>query len=393
MKLSAPRLRILTVVVGLAVFCGLSYLFISERSRFNVQDEQLSDLSGQNQDLQLELAKITADFEALKAEDQVIKNNNLEAEIASIQKTYQAAVAVYEKILDYKGGSTKKIALEVDLATALDQLSTRNYASAGASLAAIEQKLEEEIKAAAAVKIPENVPESNSPPASGYSQQKVTTGGGSFLVDIISADLGSTRIIVDTASDGDCGNNCPVLSLADYVSRNGAFAGINGSYFCPAEYPSCAGKTNSFDTLLMNKNKVYFNSGNNVYSTVPAVIFGGGWIRFVGQSLEWGRDTGIDGMIANRPLLVAGGNVVYGGGGDAKWESRGPRNFVANRGNNVFIGIVRGATLAEAAGVLQALGMENGLNLDSGGSSALWAGGYKYGPGRSIPNAILLVRK
>jgi len=59
-------------------------------------------------------------------------------------------------------------------------------------------------------------------------------------------------------------------------SKKYAYAGVNGGYFCPPEYPSCAGKTNSFDTLLMNKNKVYFNSDNNKFSVVPAVVFGNG---------------------------------------------------------------------------------------------------------------------
>src|SRR6185369_5514049 len=93
--------------------------------------------------------------------------------------------------------------------------------------------------------------------------------------DMVAADLGSTRVVVETASGGDCRDGCPVDSLASYVGKAGGFAGINGPYFCPAEYPSCAGKTNSFDTLLMNKNKIYFNSDNNVYSSVPAYIFSG----------------------------------------------------------------------------------------------------------------------
>ena len=48
---------------------------------------------------------------------------------------------------------------------------------------------------------------------------------------------------------------------------------------------------------------------------------------------------------------------------------------------------------ASRARVLAALGMQNALNLDSGGSTALWYGGYKAGPGRNIPNAIVLVGK
>lgn len=144
----------------------------------------------------------------------------------------------------------------------------------------------------------------------------------------------------------------------------------------------------------MNKNKHYFNSDNNVYSTVPAVIFGGGWVRFVGQSLQWGRDTGVDGVLANQPLLVSGGNSVFGGDGDLKKGSKGNRSFVSNKGNTVYIGVIRNATVAEASLVLKAMGMDNALNLDSGGSTALWAGGgYKAGPGRNIPNAIVFVNK
>jgi exopolysaccharide biosynthesis protein len=233
----------------------------------------------------------------------------------------------------------------------------------------------------------------NAPPASGYQKQNVKTESGVFVVDIISADLNNTRVIVDTASIGDCQNNCPVLPLADYVNRNGAFAGINGTYFCPETYPDCANRKNNFDMLVMNKNKYYFNSDNNVYSTLPAFIFGGNWARVVTRTLEWGRDTGVDAVIANQPLLVLNGQIIYGGGGNAKWNLKGPRDFIAHTSNMVYIGIVRNATLAEAAKVLQTMGIANAMNLDSGGSTALWFGGYKAGPGRNIPNAVLFVRK
>ncbi|MBI4157530.1 phosphodiester glycosidase family protein [Candidatus Woesebacteria bacterium] len=234
---------------------------------------------------------------------------------------------------------------------------------------------------------------SNAPPGAGYSRQSVSSDAGVFTVSMIAADISSTRVIVDTASPGDCSNNCPVLSLGDYVVRNGAYAGINGSYFCPADYSSCSGKTNTFDTLLMNKDKVYFNSANNVYSNNPAVIFGGGYIRFVGAASEWGRDTGIDSMISNYPLLLAGGNITFGGDDDPKKGSKGSRSFVANKGNNVYIGVVHSATVAESARVMKALGFENALNLDNGGSTALYSGGYKVGPGRALPNVILFVKR
>lgn len=238
------------------------------------------------------------------------------------------------------------------------------------------------------------VTSNNTPPGSGYSRQEVSAEGQNYTVDIIAADLNSTKVIVDTASDSNCSNDCPVMPLADYVSRSGAYAGINGSFFCPAEYPSCAGKTNSFDTLVMNKNKTYFNSDNNVYSTIPAAIFSQGSARFISRSLEWGRDTSADAVIANYPLLVAGGNINFTENpNEPKFGQKGPRTFLATKQGKVFIGVVRGATMGESAQVMKALGMDEALNLDEGGSTALWFNGYKAGPGRNIPNAVLFVKR
>ena len=161
----------------------------------------------------------------------------------------------------------------------------------------------------------------NAPPGSGYSRQSVKTDAGTFTVSLVATDVGSTKIIVDTASTSDCFNNCPVLSLSDYVSRNGGWAGVNGTYFCPKDYPSCAGKENTFDLLVMNKDKYYFNSANNVYSTNPVVGFRDGSVNFVTAGSQWGRDTSLNGVLMNYPLLVFNGNVAFGGDGDPKKEA------------------------------------------------------------------------
>src|SRR5690606_39262810 len=133
----------------------------------------------------------------------------------------------------------------------LQLLSERNYGSASAELTTLAEDIEKERSSQIASTIASSsqvdVIESNTPPGSGYSRQSVSALGSNYVVDIVAADLGATRVIVDTASEGDCANDCPVLALGDYVARNGGFAGINGSYFCPSAYPSCAGKTNSFD--------------------------------------------------------------------------------------------------------------------------------------------------
>lgn len=351
-------------------------------------------LTVQKNTLQAQVASISAELSKLKNEDQYKKNQQLQSDIGQIENTYTQTVSVYEDLLRLKDNEKDTSKFDDAFANILTLLSQRNFSTASGELTRLRTDIQtEQNKIAASFVIPANVPVTNTPPGSGFSQQSVTTDAGTFLVDLIAADLGSTHVYVDTASDGTCTNNCPVLPLGDYVARNGAYAGVNGSYFCPADYPSCAGKTNSFDTLLMNKNKVYFNSDNNKYSTVPAVIFGNGFIRFVGQSLDWGRDTSVDSMIAMQPLLVSGGNVVFGGNSDPKEGSKGTRAFVANRGNTVYIGVVFNVTVAESARVMNAMSMDNALNLDDGGSAALWSGGYKVGPGRALPNVVLFVKK
>lgn len=342
-----------------------------------------------------ELEKVATELDTLKNEDQVKKNLDLQDTIKKIELTYDKAVNVYDELVELRSKSKDTKALEQDFAEALSKLSKRDYSGANDTLSSISSRItQEELKIAAAFTIPANIPENNSPPGSGYSRQSVKVEGlGSYLVSMVAGDLGSTKVIVDTASDGDCGNECPGFSLADYVSRNGAFAGINGTYFCPADYASCAGKKNTYDLLVMNYKKTYFNSDNNVYSNNPAVIFGDSYVRFVSSASQWGRDTSPNGVLSNYPLLVSGGGVVFGGDDDPKKGSKGGRSFVANKGNTVYIGVVHSATVTESARVLASLGMENAMNLDDGGSTALWSGGYKVGPGRNLPNVILFVGK
>ncbi len=363
--------------------------------------DRVASLEQQVTGTKQEKDKLLTEFAKLQSEDQYRKNQQLSSEIGSIEATYTQAVSVYEDLLRFREITKASGKFDDRFSNILSVLAKRDFTGAAAKLSSLKNDIQNERnKIAATFVIPSSAIQSNAPPTAGsYSAQTVTSDAGQFYVQIIAADLGSTRVYVDTASTATCTNDCPTLPLSTYVSRNGAYAGVNGSYFCPASYPSCAGKTNSFDTLLMNRNKVYFNSDNNTYSTVPAVIFGNGFIRFVGRSLEWGRDTSIDSMIAMQPLLVSGGSVVFGGNSDPKEGAKGSRSFIANRGNTVYIGVVFNATVAESARVMKAMGMDNALNLDDGGSVALWyggpasQGGYKAGPGRDIPNAVIFVRK
>lgn len=389
------------------------------------------EASGQLDETQAVLVQVETELSELKNSDPHKTNLELQDRIEKIETTYQDLLFVYEKIDDFENGNypEEQVAQLRELfAELLEITSRRDYEAAAEAIAEVKEAITEyqaeraaEILAAAQAEAARIAAEQaaqqatqqttgdtsdgapapaapsaqtvNEPPGNGYRRQVVSSDAGQFTVSIVAGDLSSTRVIVDTASATDCANDCPVISLGDYVARNGAYAGINGSYFCPASYPSCAGKTNSFDLLVMNKDKYYFNSDNNVYSTNPGVIFSPGSIRFVGAVSQWGRDTGIDSMLSNFPLLISGGNVVFGGDDDPKKGSKGNRSFVANRGNTVYIGVVHSATVAESARVLRAMGMDNALNLDDGGSTALWFGGYKVGPGRALPNAILFTHR
>lgn len=365
------------VGIGISVIAGMNKMLEVEKSQ-----------------QQLEIHTLTSELNAVRNEDQYVKNAQLSEKIKNIQTTYGQAVTAYESLLDLKAESPQVATLDAQFADILSDLSKEQWATASSSITSLTTTMAK-LRAVLATTftIPATVTQNNTAPASGYSRQSVSVDNQQFLVDIVAGDLGSTKVIVDTASGGDCSNNCPTLPLADYIARNGAYAGVNGSYFCPAEYPSCAGKTNTFDTLLMNKNKVYFNSANNVYSTVPVVVMLGSSLRFIGRSLDWGRDTSPDSLIANRPLLVSGGNIVFTGEGEPKEGNAGSRSFIANKGTIAYIGVVHNASVAQSAQVMKALGMDNALNLDDGGSTALWDGGYKVGPGRNLPNVILFVRK
>lgn len=384
---------VLVVIILVPTFFLMFYQVRQKQVGVEMTNTQLME---ENKRLNETIQGINREIDRLNNEDLRKTNAQVKKEINDIKVSYKAAVTAYEEVLILQDRGSKVTTELSKFSSALNFLAKDDLVSAQKILTDLTNEINKEktrVAALAQAPIPANVPAINTVPSSGYRRQKVEVGGSSFLVDIVAADLGSTKVVVDTASDGTCTNNCPVLPLATYVSRSGAYAGVNGTYFCPETYPSCVDKKNTFDVLVMNKNKVYFNSDNNVYSTVPVAIFSGNSARFIGQSSGWGRDTGADAVIANRPLLVQDGNLMFGSGGEEKEVSRGNRGFLGASGNIAYIGVVHSASVAESAKVLQAMGIKNAINLDDGGSTALWSGGYKVGPGRNLPNVVLFVRK
>lgn len=392
--------HIIAGVFALTMLSGVGFLGYSSyqhKLRAEQAERQLAEQQDTAAALRISLDETQATLLALESEDQTVRNNALQKEIKDLVTIFDSSLVVYEDMVDLRQSGAKTGPLEGQFALFLRYLSDRKSSSASATLASLKTNItttQNQLAAASAAVVPADTPANNAPPESGYSRQVVETDIGRFSVDILSADLGSTKVVVETASSDDCKDNCPVDNLASFVAKAGGFAGINGPYFCPADYPSCAGKTNSYDTLIMNRQKKYFNSDNNVYSSVPAMIFDGSKARLVSKTQEWGRSKDPDSVIASQPMLLSGGNITFGGSGDPKQGSKSSRSFIATKGSKVYIGVVRSATVAEVAHVLKKLGLESALNLDGGGSTAFFAGGkYVAGPGRNTPFGIVLVRK
>ena len=375
------------MVIGsylMAIVGGLSWFvydqYIVERALVAQVEDSVKTVNS--------LTEVAEEYEMLKSDDQVAKNASLSAEIGNIHKTYLDGAKLFEDRADLAITVGKIAIVDKELAKFLRLLSDKKWEETREQT----NKVRAEIDKIVAANIPKvasvaNAPASNTAPGSGYARQKVSTGRGEFVVSMVVAP--GARAVIETAGDSDCGDNCPTKSLAEHVSASGGFAGINGAYFCPPDYAQCQGKVNSFDTLAVNgRSKAVINRANNVYSTVPLVAAYGSSLSFYDQTVQWGADGSGGGGLANYPRLLRDGSVAT-----EQENGKGTRGFIGMKDGAIVIGHIYGASFADSASVLQTLGLQNALNLDGGGSSALWAdGGYKVGPGRSLPTAIVLVR-
>lgn len=225
------------------------------------------------------------------------------------------------------------------------------------------------------------------PPASGFASMTVNTERGSFKAGVVVLPIGA-KMITDTANDSDCGDSCPTKSLGDYVNHFGGYAGINGSYFCPDTYPDCQSKRNSFDfpvyntrlSKWINQDKLFWNDRSMIYQD-------GTGMHYLQNANSFGGS--LSAGITNYPGLLEGGELRVGGGLSDKQTSKGTKGGIGFNSSKIFLVMGYGVDMADFAHVFKSLGATHALNLDGGGSAALWYGGYKAGPGRGLPNAII----
>ena len=230
---------------------------------------------------------------------------------------------------------------------------------------------------------------------SGYSYQTVKNSRGTFGVYLIKMPLSQVRVKTVSANKETCKDNCPTKPLGDYVKENNGFAGINGSYFCPPDYSSCKGKVNSYDYALYNSNSGKWLSKSSLdWSKTGLAAFNGSTSKFYKKSTDYGDD-GVTAGIVNYATLVHKGEVVVNSGDLTSYQkdTKGLRGAIGTGSTNLYLAIISNATVTDAAYVMKDLGALNALNLDGGGSSAMYVNGsYIIGPGRSLPNAIVLIK-
>lgn len=238
--------------------------------------------------------------------------------------------------------------------------------------------------------------------------QTVNVNGQSFVVDLVKIDLAdpSLSVITDAVEDGDCPHDCPVQSLEAYVKAHNGFAGIHGSYFCPEDYSACSNQKNYFFAPIFDSiERELINESQLVYPTTGSlwVFDSNNDVHFIPSTqdflsvrdFEEKNGITIDAAISNiPPLIVNGQNVVSSQQLDDKQRNtKSSRGGIAVKGDELYLLIAQSATVPELAGIMESLGMEQGMNLDGGGSSALYyEGQYLVGPGRNIPNAIVFTR-
>lgn len=234
--------------------------------------------------------------------------------------------------------------------------------------------------------------------ALGYSFLTVEIARGSFGVHLIKERLADVTVRTVTGSTADCEAGCVVKPLADYATQWGAYAGMNGTYLCPPDYASCAGKVNSFEYAVYHSYLGRWINSRHLNSLNGMATFNGKTPTFYRRSYDYSRTaTGappVTAGISNFPLLLARGSVVDSEAEQADYQKqKGTKGSIGTDGTHLFLALTTGASVTDSAYVLQALGVKDALNVDGGGTSAMWiAGSYKVGPGRLLPNAILITK-
>ena len=394
LKIKSPRIKpSMGVLIYVAILLTgiLIYGELTNRSVILSLKEIGVELNSEASGLNKEIDNLTKENEALRNED-------AKKQLDSFNEVVEKYEMVREKSKDFEINGVNVNSVDKKLDSIVDLIFGRKYSKADKQLTDISNQLDKLLrdkKAADAAKkaaAKPKIPACSSLPSSGYCQLTVKIGSGTFTVDAIGASLSSTTVVTDTAISSNCSNNCATKSLQTYISENGGFAGMHGTYFCPPDYISCSGKINSFDFPVYNSRlKKWINEDKLFWSNRAMMAFTSGGAVFYPQANSYSGLSGIKAGLVNFPGLVSNGkNIVGNYSLDSAQNIRANRGGVAVKGSIVYLINTRNVTVPEFANILVTLGVTHALNLDGGGSTALYhKGSYKAGPGRSLPNTLI----
>ncbi len=255
-------------------------------------------------------------------------------------------------------------------------------------------------------------------PYDSHARKTVTVGVTKFDIDLVKIDLRNPKLKVKTYT-GTNGTvcylkSCPTKSLKAYLDEGKGFAAINGTYFCPADYKTCGPAGNYYWTVFNYRNRKYVNPAQNRFNHRGAMLTfdANGIFRFY-------RDTGtypylpqlhgqpavdpnasvLTAAISNGPTFINDGAYVLTQSEIDTLDYKShfvktTRGGIGIRGTMVYLVIARKATVPDLGKIMRSMKLDYAMNLDGGGSSALWyRGAYKVGPGRNLPNAIVFSEK
>jgi len=382
-------------------FTSLKQEFVSFTEDKDTLQEAYDTLLEEDHYHYLHLRATQLSKDLLTQEYETFKQDAEGERLALIESVYSQYEAILEAIernsargLNVSGATDKLNVWE-------EQFIKQEFEALQGDMAAVKNGLDAEYQQYLAT-LPTPTPIPTQPPAvaaAGYSYQSVSTGQGTFSAHVVKLPLSQYIVKTLAANDSDCTDNCPAKPLAQYMNENEAYAGIHGSYFCPPDYGSCSGKTNSYDFAIYDSNsRTWRNEHALEWYDNGLAAFNGTQPMFyedIQQYFFQHGNGGVTAGVSNFPSLVKdGNNIVNQGELTSAQMAKGVRGAIGVDSTHVYLVIASGASVPNMAPIMQALGADHALNLDGGGSAAMYIGGaYKVGPGRLLPNAIVLVKK
>lgn len=224
--------------------------------------------------------------------------------------------------------------------------------------------------------------------------QKTVLG---YNVEYISIPKNSPFKVIAAASN-------TAKPLLNFIKENGAIGWINGAYF-----DAYTKTPNSKSTRIINGDINTFSEFKD--DTGANVIFGfdkNGDVIIAQNMIWWNKRPAnnfnsdkisqIEYGIANFPLFLYNGKNIYieyesAGLIDRKMLSKSAKNFICRTSNNdIFLGQIRSISMQNVTPILMEMWCQDALNLDSGGSSAMYFDNkFQFGPGRNIMDAFVIV--